>query len=99
MSQPLAALAVANEIRLGRSEHRRHLKSLPRVEARRELAALVADPPSLWRTATLGYVLGMPARTGPATVRRWLFTADLSATKRLGEMTPRQRRVLAGVIR
>lgn len=99
MSQPLTALQRANEVRIGRAEERRRLKGLPWRESRRQVAALVADPPELWLSATAGYVLAMAARTGEATVRGWLREADLSPTKTLGSMTERQRRVLAGVIR
>lgn len=99
VAQRTAALARANEIRVARAEERRRLKSLPYRESRRQAAELIVDPPELWRSATVGYVPAMPARTGPETVRLWLRQAGLPVTKRLGEMTDRQRRILAGVIR
>lgn len=97
--QARAALARANEVRLARARTRRQLKRLPRVEARRQLALLILEPTPLWGSATLDYMLRMPSGTGRHTAHRWLRRTDLlTADKRLGDLTARQREALAGEV-
>lgn len=99
VAQRTAALAKGNDIRLRRAEKRRELKAMPREESREVVARLVSHPSILWTTCRLDYMLSMAALTGPATVSRWLREAQVPANKPLGELTDRQRRILAGVIR
>lgn len=93
--QRMAALEVANEIRMTRAAVRRAVVALPIVEGRREVARLIRANEPVWHTATLGYMLRMPFRTGEATARKWMRAVDLHPARKLGGLSDRQRDELA----
>jgi hypothetical protein len=96
----MAALAVATEYRLRRAEERRRLAALPLPEGLRGVAALVEDLPDWLGSARPAEPLRWPRRSGPHRVQLILTRARLGVTTRtLGELTQRERDVLAQVIR
>lgn len=94
----MAALKVANEIRVTRAGVRRAVKALPTGDSRAATAQIIRANPEVWHTAPLTYMLKMPRQAGPATVNRWLKTLGVTGTRKLGQLTDRQRHELAATI-
>lgn len=99
------ALAFANEIRLRQAHLRKELKALGYRPALREVADLIDsdDPDEPVARLRVVRLLGFVPRLGPATSARVLAAAfgavPPSQGRRVGELTRRQRSVLAGVLR
>lgn len=98
LEQSMEALAIANQVRWQRAERRRQIAALSFGEGKDEIARLICDPPDLWRTASLEYVLKMPRRAGDKFVARMCRGAGVSLDKRLGSLTVRQRLSLASLV-
>src|SRR5437899_1771437 len=89
MSQPMAALEHANEIRLGRADVRRKLAS-------RELSVceLLADPPDAILTWQVGEMLCAQRRWGLIRTQQFLVDVKISWHREIRMLTDRQRREL-----
>lgn len=100
--QHLRALALANRTRHAQSECRRAVREAPdTAEGRRRAAALIEENPAELRNHPLDTLLReIPRQWGAVTVRM-LREAGIPEHRRklIGELTERQRGVLAGVLR
>ena len=87
-------------MRLVRAAWRHRIKRQPTVEASRELLAdVLADPPEDLRGMKVAELIGACRRVGPAAIGRYLRAAEASSTRRVGDLTARQRSVLSRALR
>ena len=100
MPQHMKALKWANEVRLGNAALRRELKALPRSEGQERLAEIVesTEDPIVLR-ARIGYLYASLERIGPNMAGRRLKTLDMKPETTLGELSQRQRDLLAESLR
>ena len=92
-AQHMKALARANEVRLARAALKREVAA-----GNRSALEVVLDCPWEARSMSIGELLAAQRRWGKARSRKLIQHAGLKETKELGEMTERQRRVLAGAL-
>jgi hypothetical protein len=92
--QHLLALARANEIRLARAELKRRIAS-----GTASAAEIVLRCPPEAEGMTACELLSAQRRWGGARARRLLAPLNLKENKRLDSFTPRQRELLASVLR
>jgi hypothetical protein len=92
--QPLVALQLANRVRTARAGIKRDI-----AEGRRAAVDVIADPPDVASTMPIMDVLMAQLRWGRARALRLLMVAHVREGKTLGELTPRQREVLADLLR
>jgi hypothetical protein len=85
------ALARANEIRTARAELKRRI-ALGESDA----AEVILDPPLAAHRWPVGDLLVSQRGWGEARVRRFLMRNHISERKPIGELTERQRHMLAG---
>lgn len=92
--QHLQALERANRVRLARAELKRRI-------AAGELCAadVVADSPWETESMPLAELICSQRRWGSTRCRKFLADLGLPETKRIGSLTDRQRRALAGALR
>lgn len=88
--QHMQALARANRVRLARAELKR---SIARGET--EVAEVVQSCPWETESMALAELLTSQRRWGRTRARKFLLAMALSENKRIGTLTPRQRRLLA----
>jgi hypothetical protein len=88
--QHMQALARANRVRLARAELKRSI-------ARGDMEASEVVQTCPWETEsmTLAELLTSQRRWGRTRARKFLLALALSENKRLGTLTPRQRKLLA----
>lgn len=84
-----AALARANAIRIARAALKRQIAA-----GRRSLVDVIAECPAEAHSMPVAELIGAQHRWGEARTLRLLRRAELSETKPLGHLTPRQRRAL-----
>lgn len=84
-----AALARANAIRIARAALKREIAA-----GHRSLTDVIAECPVEAHSMPLAELIGAQHRWGEARTLRLLRRAELSETKPLGHLTPRQRRAL-----
>ena len=92
-SQCMQALARANEVRLARAAMKRDVAA-----GRLSVTAVLAETPWEARSMSLSELLCSQRRWGRARSRKLLASAGLSEAKRVGTLTPRQRRILVGAL-
>jgi S13-like H2TH domain len=92
--QRLAALRLANEVRLARAELKRQL-----AFGRIRLEEVVADPPACAATAKVYELLLAVPKIGPAKANRLLTSCRIAPTKRLTGLSTRQRHELVERLR
>lgn len=99
-SQPLQALALANEVRLANAETCRRIAAMPYEQARHEVASILLDPDGRQARLRVVWLLRAVPRVGLLTARRMLAEADLEGreSRQLRDLTARQREVLAAVL-
>jgi hypothetical protein len=97
--QSLAALARADEIRLGRASLKREIAALPQHDGERRVAELLLDPPEVVVSAEVDAVLCWTRGWGSRRVRRFLVANRVAEMKPVGSLTERQRRMLANQLR
>jgi hypothetical protein len=88
--QRQAALARANEIRLARAQLKRQIAGGDVSAAR-----IILDSPAEASSWAVWELLMSQRRWGTTKCRKFLSTNNIPETKQLGQLTPRQRRVLA----
>lgn len=88
------ALARANAIRTARAELKRQI-----AEGEVEAADVILDPPVAARSWSLGELLVSQRGWGATRCRRFLSRTQISERRTVGELTDRQRRLLAGELR
>jgi len=88
--QRLQALERANEIRLARAQLKRHI-----AFGAVSVAEVILEPPSEAHSWAIGDLLLSQRRWGSTRCRKFLVRNQISETKPVGALTPRQRRLLA----
>jgi hypothetical protein len=88
--QRLRALGRANEVRLARADLKRRI-----AEGDLSAAEVILAPPREASSWALGELLTSQRRWGSTRCRKFLQRNQISETKPLGQLTERQRRVLA----
>lgn len=88
-NQRHAALARANTIRLARAALKREIQA-----GEQRVVDVLADCPPEAQSMSLAELIGAQHRWGEARTLRVLRRAELSETKPVGHLTPRQRRAL-----
>ncbi len=88
-----AALARANAIRIARAALKREIAA-----GRRALPDVVAECPAEAHSMPVAELIGAQHRWGEARTLRLLRRVELSETKPLGHLTPRQRRALIAAL-
>jgi hypothetical protein len=86
----MQALARANRVRLARAELKR---SIARGDT--EVSEVVESCPWETESMTLAELLTSQRRWGRTRARKFLLAMAMSENKRLGTLTPRQRKLLA----
>lgn len=94
------ALAWGNEVRMKNADRLKQIRALPREKGERELADLIrCTVDEIHLRARVGYMLRLGVhRRGAAWTRKVLMSVAISPQKRLGELSKRQRKLLAGAI-
>ena len=88
------ALARANEIRMARAELKRQI-----AEGEVEAAEVILDPPLAARSWSVGELLVSQRGWGATKCRRFLARSHISERRAVGELTERQRHLLAAELR
>lgn len=94
MSQALEALALANQVRNDRAVVKRQVKS-----GELTVVEVLADPPVCCETMAVGELLRAQRDWGPRRCRRLLSRASVSEIRRIGDLTERQRSLIADLTR
>ncbi|MGH2857684.1 MAG: integration host factor, actinobacterial type [Solirubrobacteraceae bacterium] len=89
--QRLAALERANQVRLARAALKRSI-AIGQVSA----AEVIRDCPEAAHRWPIGELLMSQRRWGSTRCRKFLSTNQIGETKPIGQLTPRQRQLLAG---
>lgn len=98
--QRTGALRLANEVRSSNSRLRKEIFALEHLEGLGRVADLLDDPAPPVASLSVGRLLRYARRIGDAKVRRLLAVARVSSEdRRVGELTGRQRDVLAALLR
>lgn len=94
LEQRAAALARANQVRAERARLKRALRETPHEEAAWLAAGVVQEPPG-WADSMRVWdlLLGLP-KFGQVKVGRTLLKLGISQGKRVGGLSPRQRKLL-----
>jgi hypothetical protein len=88
------ALARANQVRMARAELKRQI-----AEGEVEAADVILDPPSAARSWSVGELLVSQRGWGATRSRRFLARSQISERRSVGELTERQRHLLASELR
>lgn len=96
--QRRAAIDLANEVRLRRAREKHAIDALPRVEGAARVACLILAPPAWLQSCPLGELLTWPHRVGDRAAAKILTAAMLSPFKPVGQLTERQRRLVAAAV-
>jgi hypothetical protein len=89
--QRLRALERANAVRLARAELKRRI-----AEGEASAAEVIMDPPDEAISWAIGELLMSQRRWGATKCRKFLARYHITETKPLGDLTDRQRRLIAG---
>lgn len=92
-SQHMRALAKANEVRLARAALKREIAA-----GSRSALEVVRECPWEAQSMSVGELLAAQRRWGKARSRKLINSAGLKETKEVGDLTDRQRRILAGAL-
>lgn len=94
--QHMEALALANQIRLDRANERIRIRAIRNYdEGCAELAKLLKDPPACMASLRIEMALRWVYRMQHAKIVECLAEAQCSPFKKVGELSPRQRKVIA----
>ncbi len=94
LTQRRDALERANHVRLNRAAMKRDLAA-----GRVSITDVLADPPDYTLSLPIGELLASQRGWGAFRVQRFLKAVEMTATKRLGSLTERQRDLLADMLR
>ena len=97
--QHLTALQKGNRIRLRRAADKREIKALPRMEAYGMIADILEHPPEYWEGGSPMELLMAVRRHGRFFSLTFLRKAGVPESRKVSELTERQRFALAGVLR
>jgi hypothetical protein len=90
LPQHLEALARANKVRLARADLKRAIAA-----GKRSVVDVVVTVPWETATMTLAELLSSQHRWGRTRSRKFLSSIGLTENKKLGTLTPRQRKLIA----
>lgn len=99
LPQHMEALGVANDTRLARTAFRKDLRSRPNPEAWALLARVLEQPPDWLGNMYAVDLLQFPKSIGPGLSDKFMEAADVIPSRRVRELTERQRRELAECLR
>lgn len=99
VTQQQEALARANTIRLAQAAFRREVAAMPRLEGMGVVAAALEDPDETVGRMRLLPLLGAVRGVTPGLADGVAAHAGVVGDRRVGELTERQRRVLAVALR
>jgi hypothetical protein len=94
-SQSLEALGLANDVRIRRAQDRRDLQTGTRAEQIRKVAGILERCPAHMNSLMLHQLLQWPQGIGPTKASNLLYRVGVSPGRRLGQLTDRQRILLA----
>ena len=97
--QAMAALAQANRIRLRRASLTRWIYGQPTAQSHAKAADLILQPDPVLHSMRVLDLLQRVRQVGPAQAEQLLQCADIAPTRTVGALTPRQRAVLAALLR
>jgi translation elongation factor EF-1beta len=97
--EKLRNLTRANDVRFGLAEIRQKIERFDAAGGREQMAELLMNPDEIVGAAQVGKLLRYPRGIGDVKVRRLLISTQTKPTKRVRELTERQRRVLATAVR
>jgi hypothetical protein len=95
MSQHMEALGLANNVRIRRAQDRRDLQTGPRADQIRKVAGIVERVPAHLNSLRMLDLLQWPQGVGPTKASNLLYRVGVSPGRRLGQLTDRQRTLLA----
>jgi hypothetical protein len=98
-SQPLQALARANEVRIGQAGIRARLAAMPKAYALAKAAEYLEDPPEAIHGLTVHRLLTSCHNVGDLTARRITRVAGVLPERKVGALTSREREALVLTIR
>lgn len=88
--QRIDALARANQVRFGRAHDKKAIK-----HGRMDACRLLHQVPGHWHTASVLELLLAIDHVGDSAAQHWCAMEHITPTRRLGELTARQRAALA----
>jgi hypothetical protein len=94
-TQSLEALVLANEVRIRRAQDRRDLQTGTRAEQIRKVASVLERVPAHMHSLQMHHLLQWPQGIGPTKASNLLYRVGVSPGRRLGQLTDRQRTLLA----
>lgn len=94
----MAALERANEVRTMNASRRREVEALPMMEGRRRVAELLLEADEYTSAVPVERLLGWIHRIGVARVVVVLRVVGITPGRRVGDLTGRQREVLAAIL-
>lgn len=99
LAQKMAALEIGNAVRIRRSEVRRAVASLPVLESRQLAITVLFDPEPACEGMALYHLLLSCKGIGPRQASTIPARVPVSQTRRLGDLTGRQKQRLAELLR
>ena len=93
MTQVLEALSLANQVRSDRAALKREI-----YRGETTVAEVLADPPAFLARMPIGELIRAQALWGPTRSRKLLRRADVRETRRIGELTERQRGLITELL-
>lgn len=96
--QRLEALRRANEVRRSRAWWKRHMRALGFEDAAAKTRRVLLEPPEWMSTMTVFDLLRCLPYVGPSKARSMLAGAQVSRTRRVGELVDRERTALVGAL-
>lgn len=98
--QRMSALLIANDRRVGISRYRKQIALLSYSQGRAIVCGILEQPTAPMTSARIGLLLGSIRRVGVSKASKWIKEAGIvSADRKVGELTDRQRMALAAAIR
>lgn len=91
MKQHEQAMVKANHVRTERAQFKRRMKEAGFDQGRQMLADAISAPPDWLLSAPVFDVLQWAPRARNAHAAKWLTVARVGWTRRIGDLTPRQR--------
>lgn len=98
-AQAMAALTYANEVRCGRAGLRREIRNQPPLKGREAVVRVLQDPPPLCEGMTLYHLLVACRGIGAGKAHHLCARAGASSSRRVNELTDRQRDKLTELLR
>jgi hypothetical protein len=92
--QRLTAIRLANQVRFERARLKRQLRDTPAEESAWMAAGILSEPPDWAQTMRIYELLIQIPKWGRVKVERLLLKLGIAQHKRVGGLSPRQRKLL-----